>query len=599
MLRSSENVTHILQVWPFKTSRSADPRLAVRPLVAMRVVSLLALVSWASVAAFASPSPPERHQAGARATRAAADWGDTLAAPVKTWLREALVPGISIAIIEDGRIAWTGAFGTRNADTGDPVTGATVFEAASLSKPVFAYAVMKLVDRGIVALDTPLAEYLAKGDLKQVYPAAVSGDARWKTITARMVLTHRTGFPNWFNNAPMRFLFEPGLRFSYSGEGFSLLAAAATTAAGRSFNELVQELVFDPLEMKDSSYVWRPDYEGRFTASHDGLGRTSARGRSITPRAGASLYTTATDYARFLVALANGTGLTKATRDAMTRPQVGVVGRDDKPCFSWGLGVGVNQAGKDTTLWHWGDNGDLNAYFEIVAKERRGVVFFMNGANAHAITPLVTERILGIATPAISTSYFTYPSLDSPPLAIARAFRAGGIAAAVAAASASPESLAAEDGPATQRLLAVAQAAGRGNDLAGARTLIDFVLKYHPSSIAALVHSGGLSAASGNRAAMESAFDRARGAGQSIESRVNATGYTLLGAGRVDEAISVFEYNARTYSQSANCFDSLAEAFEKKGDREQAIRHYARAVWLDSTPGTTQYRALKRLLDGQ
>jgi CubicO group peptidase (beta-lactamase class C family) len=293
-------------------------------------------------------------------------WSTTLAAPMKTWLQDAMVPGLAMAIIEEGRISWEGVFGTKNAETGEPVTEATVFEAASLSKPVFAYAVMKLVDKGTFDLDKPLAEYLAGADLKQVYPPAASGDARWKAITARMVLTHSTGFPNWFNIAPMRFLFDPGQRFSYSGEAFSLLAAAVTVTTGRSFNELVQELVFDPLEMKASSYVWRPDYETTFTASHDMLGRRTTRGKATRPRAGASLYTTAGDYARFLVALGAGTGLTNATWQAMTRAQIQVLGRDDKPCFSWGLGVGVNQSGSDTTLFHWGDNGDLNAYFEII-----------------------------------------------------------------------------------------------------------------------------------------------------------------------------------------------------------------------------------------
>ncbi len=572
-------------------------RSALRTVVAPPIVFLLAILFLfaASVAVGASTSPAQPGQA--RTPRVAGNWGETLAAPMKTWLQEALVPGISIAVIEDGRISWHGAFGTKNADTGEPVTDETIFEAASLSKPVFAYAVMKLVDRGVVALDTPLADYLAKGDLKQIYPAALSGDARWKTITVRMVLTHRIGFPNWFGAGPMRFLFDPGLRFSYSGEGFSLLAAAVTTASGRSFNELVQQLAFDPLEMKDSSYVWRPDYEKRFTASHDVFGRPTTRGRATSPRAGASLYTTATDYARFLVALANGTGLTKGTWQAMTRPRVGVIGRDDKPCFSWGFGVGINQAGKDTTIWHWGDNGDLNAYFELILKERRGIVFFMNGANAHAMTPLVTERILGITSPAISTSYFRYPTLDSPAMVISRAFRAGGAGAAVDAAAANPNSLAAEDGEPIQRLMAVAQTAVRSSDFAGARTVIDFVLKHHPSSAAALTFSGGLFAAVGDRASMEAAFDRARGVVRDVESRINTVGYAVLRAGRIDEAISIFEYNVRAYPQSANCYDSLAEAFEKKGNREQAIRNYARAVSLDPTPGMTMYQALKRLLN--
>lgn len=550
--------------------------------------TLLLLVLLLSVTWPGPPSAAQRPSA----------WSTTLAAPMKTWLPDAMVPGLSIAIIEDGRLSWQGAFGERNADTGEPVTEATVFEAASLSKPVFAYAVMKLVDKGTLDLDRPLAAYLAGADLAQVYPPAASGDVRWKTITARMVLTHSAGFPNWFNNAPMRFLFDPGQRFSYSGEGYSLLAAALTVATGRSFNELMQELVFDPLEMKASSYVWRPDYETIVTASHDLLGRRTNRSRRTRPMAGASLYTTAGDYARFLVALGDGTGLAHATWQAMTRAQIQVVDRNGTPCFSWGLGVGVNQSGTDTTLWHWGDNGDLNAYFEIIPKRRRGVAFFMNGANAHALTPLITQRVLGLATPAIATSYFRYPTLDSPVMALTRAFRARGIAAAIEVAAASAERLSAAEAPEIQRLTALAAIAAGSGDFAGARSALDFVLKHQPASTAALVALGGVQLALGDRTAMEASFQKANETLPNLESRVNSLGYTLLNAGRIDEAIAVFEYNVRRYPQSANCYDSLAEAFEKKGNRQEAIRNYAKALSMtDPDPAGSSYQALKRLLN--
>jgi Flp pilus assembly protein TadD len=462
---------------------------------------------------------------------------------------------------------------------------------------VFAYAVMKLVDKGTIDLDKPLATYLAGADLAQVYPAAAAGDPRWKAITARMVLTHSTGFPNWFNNTPMRFLFDPGERFSYSGEGYSLLAAAVTVATGRSFNQLLQELVFDPLGMSSSSYVWRPDYDTRITASHDTLGRPSVRGKATTPRAGASLYTTAGDYARFLVALGNGTGLTKAAWQAMTRAHIQVLDRGGKPCFSWGLGVGVHQSGADATLWHWGDNGDLNAYFEIVPKRRRGVVFFLNGANAHAVTPLLTERVLGLAVPAITTSYFRYPVLDSPAMAMSRAFGARGIAGAMEVAAKTPERFEAPDSPEIQRLMMLATiAVGRG-DLTGSAAALDFVLARQPGFVPALVARGGIHLALGDRAAMEASFKKATAAQPDTETRINSLGYTLLRAGRVEDAIVVFEFNVRQYPQSANVYDSLAEAYEKKGDRQQAIRNYARALSMaDPDPASSSYQALKRLL---
>jgi tetratricopeptide (TPR) repeat protein len=313
--------------------------------------------------------------------------------------------------------------------------------------------------------------------------------------------------------------------------------------------------------------------------------------------AGASLQTTAGDYARFLIALGDGVGLTKATWQAMTRAQIQVVGRDDKPCFSWGLGVGVNQSGADTTLWHWGDNGDLNAYFEIIPKRRRGVVFFMNGANAHALSPLITRRVLGIDRPAIATSYFTYPRLDSPAMALTRAFRTRGIGAAIEVAAASPDRVSVTDAE-IQRLTALADIAARAGEFAGARAALEFVLKHQPASAPALVSLGGAQLALGDRTAMEASFHKAVEIQPNLEGRINSIGYALLSAGRIDEAIVVFEYNVAKYPQSANCYDSLAEAFEKKGDRRQAIRNYAKALSMaDPDPSGSSYQALKRLLN--
>ncbi|RPJ78027.1 MAG: hypothetical protein EHM13_15185, partial [Acidobacteria bacterium] len=325
--------------------------------------------------------------------------------------------------------------------------------------------------------------------------------------------------------------------------------------------------------------------------------RAEPRERRTVPLPGASLYTTAGDYGRFLVALGEGAGLAKATWEEMTRQQVQVFGRDDKPSFWWGLGVGVYRAGADTVLWHWGDNGNLNAYFEIIPKQRKGVVFFLNGANAHAITALVTRRVLGVEGPAISTSYFRYPAMDSPAMAITRAFVAGGAAAAAKAAGEAVPRSPAEEQAATERLATLTAIALQQGDLAGARAAVDMALGRGPSSPLMLVVSGGVHAAMGNRTAMEAAFEKAREAMPNAESRINSLGYTLLRAGRLDDAIVVFESNVKAYPQSANCYDSLAEALENRGDREQAIRNYARALSIDPSLTGSSYLALRRLLD--
>src|SRR5262249_26786218 len=142
-----------------------------------------------------------------------------------------------------------------------PVDDNTVFEAASLSKPVFAYAVLKLVEQGKIGLDVPLTKYLPK--------PYVDGDPRLEKITARIVLSHRTGFPNWRGPNPLTFHFTPGEAFSYSGEGFVYLQRVVEQIESKPLNDVMAELVFNPLGMTSSSYVWRADFDELTATGHD------------------------------------------------------------------------------------------------------------------------------------------------------------------------------------------------------------------------------------------------------------------------------------------------------------------------------------------
>lgn len=121
-------------------------------------------------------------------------------------LNEATIPGLSLALIRGGKTYWTHAFGVRDRNTGLPVTEDTIFEAASLSKPVFVYGVWKLVDQAKLDLDAPLSRYMP-----QLY---VEGDTRIGKITARIVLSHRTGLPNWRGAQRLKIYFTPGQRFT-------------------------------------------------------------------------------------------------------------------------------------------------------------------------------------------------------------------------------------------------------------------------------------------------------------------------------------------------------------------------------------------------
>ena len=193
--------------------------------------------------------------------------GSSQAADLEQLLKDGRVPGLAFAVIRDGKIVETKGVGVRDISTGAPVDQNTIFEAASLSKPVFAYAVLQLVDAGALSLDAPLAKYV---------PDYVKDDPRAALITVRNILDHTSGLPNWRSKSnPLKTYFQPGERFSYSGEGYVWLQRVVEAVTGESINDVMTRLVFDPLEMHQSSYVWRADFETNYARPHDAQRRFS------------------------------------------------------------------------------------------------------------------------------------------------------------------------------------------------------------------------------------------------------------------------------------------------------------------------------------
>jgi CubicO group peptidase (beta-lactamase class C family) len=349
-------------------------------------------------------------------------------------MRAGDVPGLQIALVRDGKVAWRRAFGVRDASSGAPVADDTIFEAASLSKPVFAYAVLRLVDAGTIDLDAPIAKYL---------PGDYSADPRAAKITARNALTHTTGFPNWRSSPrelPMH--FAPGERFSYSGEGFEYLQHAVERVTGQTLDEVMRRLVFEPLGMKDSRYSWDPRFDGRKATGHDEVGLPKTPVRPAISNAAATLETTASDYARFVVALMEGTGLSPRLRAEMAKPQVHVdegcsncvskkpTGRLSKE-LAWGLGIGVEETDGRVFLWHWGDNGSgFHAFVLAEPAARSAVVIFTNSLGGHGIIPDIATSAVGGRHPAFD--WIDYERWDSPARTWFRDVLAGGAEAATA-----------------------------------------------------------------------------------------------------------------------------------------------------------------------
>ena len=249
------------------------------------------------------------------------------------------VPGVSVSLIEDGKIVWSEGIGVRHSEDGILVTPDTVFEAASISKPVFAYAVLGLYERGIIALDDPLDGYLPEPYLDD--------DPRLPLITARRVLCHSTGFQNWRREKPLRIHFEPGERFSYSGEGYVFLQRVVEEVTGLPLEELMEQALLGPLGMVESSYVWLDGYEGRMAFPHDEEGKAGELRRRSEAKSASSLYSTSRDIARFMIenmepSNRDGHHLSPETVDEMLRPQMSV---NDSVSWAWAGGCSTPTRG--------------------------------------------------------------------------------------------------------------------------------------------------------------------------------------------------------------------------------------------------------------
>lgn len=321
-------------------------------------------------------------------------------------MKEADILGLSAALIQNGKIVWIKGFGFSNADTKEPVTNETVFEAASLTKVVFTYGVLKLVDEGKLDLDVPLNKYLGNN-------WEIGDDARINSITARHVLTHSAGFPNWrsSDSKTLPINFTPGEKFSYSGEGFVYLSAILEKITGMKLEDYMQTKVFKPLGMTNSSFLWQEKFEKTGAYRHDLIGNKLFRNQATRVNAAASLRTTAQDYAVLLTAILNGKGLKKKTLNEMIKTQIKV--EDKSPELFWGLGIGleVNKEGK--SIWHWGDNGDIKACFAVSLPKKDGIVYFANSYNGLSVTKEILDIAIGGKHPALS--YLNYSSYKNNP----------------------------------------------------------------------------------------------------------------------------------------------------------------------------------------
>jgi len=302
------------------------------------------------------------------------------------------IPGISFALITEGRQIWTRGFGVKDARANDLVNVDTVFAAGSLTKPVFAYAVLELVEQKLLALDTPLAAHLPDDLLRK--------EPRLRLVTARMLLSHTSGIA-----APLEaptFNFPPGERFAYASTGFLLLQLVVERVTGKSLAEFMRVNLLEPLGMDSSSFEWTDRLRTSAAVGHFENGQSRANRFDRQPTAAASLLTTARDYARFVVEILQPSRLdrfhiSEALKKEMSKPQVKVADR-----LAWGLGWGLEEAGSGHMLWHWGDQDIFKSFVFIDPIRRSGLVIFTNSRNGSKSYSPIIDRAVGGQHPSLS-----------------------------------------------------------------------------------------------------------------------------------------------------------------------------------------------------
>jgi CubicO group peptidase (beta-lactamase class C family) len=332
--------------------------------------------------------------------------------------------GLALAVIAGGKVGYVQAYGVRDAHD-DPLRTDTVMYGASLTKTVFAYSVLQLVDQGKLALDTPVADYLDKPlpnyDPEAIYPGKyghyrdLAADPRWRKITARMALTHSTGFANFWWTEPdqkLRIHFDPGSRFSYSGEGLILLQFVIENGRkdrglGLDLGALTQAN-FDRLRMTRTSLQWRPDFRPNLADGFNDQGVAVPHDERSKVRVAGSMDTTIGDLSKFVAALTRHEGLSAAAYAEMLKPQLHIGTAHQFPNFGpelpavgqrkdlyAGLGLVVFDGPQGHGFFKGGHDEQTANMMVCIAKTRNCVLILSNDVRAEAGYAELVKAVLG------------------------------------------------------------------------------------------------------------------------------------------------------------------------------------------------------------
>ena len=364
---------------------------------------------------------------------------DEVEAEIYSLMEEAKVTGLAISILNDNQIIYRNAFGYANYDRKTSLLINHSFYGASLSKAVFGYLVAMLADEGVIDLDKPLQEYLdfplyelKQGDRWRGFQD-LKNDKRYEKITARMCMSHTTGFQNWRwiprpndpeNDRTLKIYFEPGTQYYYSGEGMMLLQYVIEHITGRSYEELASEKVFKPLQMKNTSYLWQDRFEDKYCNGHTSEQQVIKKDKREEVGAAGSMETNLIDYSLFVQHVmklykddSNVTQkLFKPNFRIRTKAQFGPLSlqesdENDNIQLNYGLGWGLLQTPYGIGAFKEGHGEGFQHYTIIFPESGTGIVMISNSDNAESIFKELLEINIGdIFTPWKWENYIPYQS---------------------------------------------------------------------------------------------------------------------------------------------------------------------------------------------
>jgi CubicO group peptidase (beta-lactamase class C family) len=321
------------------------------------------------------------------------------------------VQGLALAVIEDGTITHVAAYGRRNVEKDLPLTTDTIMYGASLTKAAFAYMMMQLVDEGRLDLDASVADLLPRPLPEYEDYTDLADDERWRVLTPRILLTHTSGFANfrWLEeDQRLRFHFDPGSRYGYSGEGFYILQLILEEGLGLDVGKEMQTRVFDRFSMTHTSMSWRPDFAANLADGYGFNGTMEPHDERSSVSAAGSMDTSIADQARLWAGIVRGEGLSAASRAEWTRPQVPITSLHQFPTLApelgprnaevdlaAGLGV-VTFRDASGPAWFKGGHNDWTGNMVICLEyKKRCLVMLANDVRAERIYPELARIILG------------------------------------------------------------------------------------------------------------------------------------------------------------------------------------------------------------